>query len=54
TVEAGQAATIIGRNGGERQTAEELARRIGTINYEILCGVSRRVPRVFHRDGEPA
>ncbi|HUE28151.1 MAG TPA: alanine racemase, partial [Solirubrobacteraceae bacterium] len=46
TVEAGQAATIIGRNGGERQTAEELARRIGTINYEILCGVSRRVPRV--------
>jgi alanine racemase len=52
-VEVGQPATIIGRDGGERQTAEELARRIGTINYEILCGVSRRVPRAYHRDGEP-
>ncbi len=53
-VEVGQQATIIGRDGRERQTAEELARRIGTINYEILCGLSRRVPRVYHRDGEPA
>ena len=48
----GDAATIIGRDGSERQTAEELARRIGTINYEILCGISSRVPRVYHRDGE--
>ncbi len=53
-VEVGHPATIIGRDGGERQTAEELARRIGTINYEILCGISGRVPRVYHRDGEPA
>ena len=42
------------RDGDERQTAEELARRIGTINYEILCGISSRVPRHYHRDGEPA
>jgi alanine racemase len=49
----GAAATIIGRDGSERQTVEELARRVGTINYEILCGISRRVPRVYHRDGEP-
>jgi alanine racemase len=53
-VAVGQHATIIGRDGGERQTAEELARRIGTINYEVLCGISRRVPRLYHRDGEPA
>jgi alanine racemase len=53
-VEVGQRATIIGRDGHERQTAEELARRIGTINYEILTGLSRRVPRVYHRDGQPA
>ena len=39
------------RDGAERQTAEDLARRIGTINYEVLCGISRRVPRVYHRDG---
>jgi alanine racemase len=53
-VAVGEPATIIGAEGGERQTAEELARRIGTINYEIVCGISRRVPRVYHRDGEPA
>ncbi len=50
----GQAATILGADGGERQTAEELAGRIGTINYEVMCGISSRVPRVYHRDGEAA
>ena len=34
--------------------AEDLAARLGTINYEITCGISRRVPRAYHRDGEPA
>ena len=51
-VRIGDTATIIGADGGERQTAEELARRIGTINYEIVCGISGRVPREYHRDGE--
>ncbi len=52
--QVGDAVTIIGRDGSERQTAEQLARRIDTISYEILCGISARVPRVYHRDGEPA
>lgn len=52
-VRAGDPATIIGVDRGERQTAEDLARRIDTINYEIVCGISRRVPRSYHRDGEP-
>jgi len=47
----GERGIIIGRDGGERQTAEELARAIGTINYEITCGITRRVPRAYHRDG---
>jgi alanine racemase len=34
--------------------AEEMARRLDTINYEITCGLTPRVPRVHHRDGEPA
>ncbi len=50
----GERAIIIGRDGGIRQTAEDLARRIATINYEILCGVSSRVPRSYHHDGQPA
>jgi alanine racemase len=50
----GDVVTIIGRDGAETQTAEQLAGRIETINYEILCGVSGRVPRRYHRDGDPA
>jgi alanine racemase len=50
---SGQGATIIGRDGAQRQTAEDLAQRIGTINYEIVCGISGRVPRSYHHDGEP-
>jgi alanine racemase len=49
----GQRATLIGTDGGERQTAEDLARRAGTISYEILCWISKRVPRVYHYDGKP-
>ena len=32
---------------GRTLPAEELAALAGTISYEILCGVSRRVPRVY-------
>jgi alanine racemase len=52
-VREGETVTIIGESGGERQTAEQLASAVGTINYEIVCGISARVPRVYHRDGEP-
>jgi len=31
--------------------AEEMARRLGTINYEVTCGLTARVPRAYHRDG---
>ncbi|MFL5819770.1 MAG: alanine racemase [Solirubrobacteraceae bacterium] len=51
---AGAPAVLIGAEGGERITAEELARRLGTINYEITCALTPRVPRVYHRDGEAA
>ncbi len=50
----GEEAVLIGARGAERLTAEELARRIGTINYEITCGLTARVERVYHRDGEPS
>jgi len=50
----GDAAVLIGAQGGERITAEEVARRLGTINYEVTCGLLPRVPRSYHRDGEPA
>ena len=53
SVKPGDRVTIIGADGSVRQTAEDLAQRIGTINYEVVCGISRRVPRAYHRDGEP-
>jgi alanine racemase len=31
--------------------AEEMARRMGTINYEVTCALTARVPRRHHRDG---
>ncbi len=45
-VEPGDEAVLIGSQGEETILAEDLARRLGTINYEISCGVSARVPRV--------
>jgi alanine racemase len=50
----GDEAVLIGPQGDERVSAEEVARRLDTINYEITCGLTARVPRVHHRDGEPA
>jgi alanine racemase len=41
----GAEAVLIGARGSERILAEDLARAIGTINYEITCGISARVPR---------
>ena len=53
-VQPGDEGILIGVDGGQRQTAEQLARRSGTINYEIVCGISSRVPRHYHHDGVPA
>jgi alanine racemase len=43
----GAEAVLIGARGGERILAEDVAARIGTINYEITCGISARVPREY-------
>ena len=46
-VERGDEALLIGAG----LPAEEMARRLGTINYEITCSLTARVPRAYHRDG---
>jgi alanine racemase len=43
----GAEAVLIGASGSERITAEELAVRMDTINYEITCGLSARVRRTY-------
>ncbi|HEY6730496.1 MAG TPA: alanine racemase [Solirubrobacterales bacterium] len=44
-VEPGDEVVLIGRQGDEEIRAEEVARRLETINYEVTCGISSRVPR---------
>ncbi len=46
-VELGDEVILIGEQNGLKISAEDLAERIGTISYEIVTGVSARVPRVF-------
>jgi alanine racemase len=50
-VAAGDEAVLIGEQGGERITADEWADRLGTIAYEITCGIGARVPRRYSGSG---
>jgi alanine racemase len=44
---AGDEVILIGEQGGEQITAEEVAANWGTINYEVTCGINARVPRLY-------
>lgn len=49
-VDVGEIATLLGADGDERVTAEELAEHAGTINYEITSRIASRVPRLYLED----
>jgi alanine racemase len=51
-VKAGDTVTLIGEDGKESITADDIAVLTGTIGYEIVCGISERVPRVAVENGE--
>ncbi len=44
----GDEVVLLGEQGGERITVDELAARWGTINYEVVCGLADRLPRVYY------
>ncbi len=46
-VQVGDEVTLLGSDNGQSITAEEWAQRIDTINYEVFCQVSKRVPRFY-------
>jgi len=48
-VKTGDEAVLIGSQGSQSITSDEVAAKLGTINYEIVCMVSYRVPRVYIR-----
>lgn len=44
---SGDIVTLIGKDGDDCITADELASLYGTIGYEVVCGISKRVPRIY-------
>ena len=51
-VHAGDEVVLFGRQGDSFIPIEEIAAACGTINYEIMCNISRRVPRVYMKNGK--
>jgi alanine racemase len=51
-VEPGTAATLIGAQGGSMISVNEIAAKLETINYEVTCMISSRVPRVYKQQGK--
>lgn len=49
-VNLGDEVILMGEDSESKMTADELASILGTINYEVLCMISRRVPRVYVKD----
>ena len=49
-VDEGAVVTVFGEDGGETLSVNEIAARMGTINYEVICLLSKRVPRLYYRD----
>ncbi len=49
--EVGEVATFFGRSEGDVISLEEVAGHAGTINYEVLTGLTRRLPRIWTDDG---
>lgn len=49
-VKVGEEVVLIGSQGKENITADEIAKLIGTISYEVVCGISKRVPRKLSKE----
>jgi alanine racemase len=53
-VEVGDVVTLVGRDGDEEVRAEDLARLLGSIPYEVTCRLGKRVVRVPTGSGAAA
>lgn len=51
-VNVGDEAVLFGNQNGSEIKIEDLADKIGTINYEIACIIGKRIPRVYWKDGQ--
>ena len=48
----GTEVTLIGGDDGDVISVDEIAEKLGTINYEVTCMLGRRIPRVYKRNGK--
>lgn len=51
-VSCGDSVILVGRDGDEQITMEELGDISGRFNYEFVCGIGKRVPRIFRKNGK--
>lgn len=51
-VKVGDEVVIFGRQGGNEITVEDIASIMGTINYEVVCIIGKRIPRVYLKGGK--
>lgn len=49
----GDLVTLVGCDGEEKLSTEEISEMAGSFNYEFVCDVSRRVPRVYYKHEKP-
>ena len=50
--QVGDKVVLVGQDGEETITMEEISAAADTFNYEFVCGISRRVPRYYCKNGE--
>ena len=51
-VKVGDTVTLVGKDGDEFLSCEEVAETAGSFNYEFVCDVSKRIPRVYYFNGK--
>ena len=52
-VKVGDEVILLGEDQGEQITAEELGALSGRFNYELVCDINKRIPRVYVKNGKP-
>lgn len=51
-VKEGDRVVLLGEDGGERISAELLGEISGRFHYELVCGIGKRIPRIYRKEGE--
>ncbi len=52
-VSVGDEVVLFGKQGADAILADDIAKILGTINYEVVCMVGKRVPRIYIKEGKP-